>query len=1258
MKKKSFILFIFVLSLFAAVQFVFADAFPGNIAGSTADANTAKGNVTVTNVTAGATLTLYSAIDNTSLQSLTPTGTQTPAVFSNLDPGKYYVKSATSDASPVVDVKPPASSLQVSSTAGSSEIDITGGISGATFTLHNDDPNFVPMKTTAGVNGNGKFTDVPVGKNYRVTQTINGVESALSTGSIDILPNKVTVVPSAGAGSTNDQGTITVTGGKAGNTLNLYNKNDSSSPIKSITLTSTDRYIFTNLPAGTYYVTQIQSGLSSLQSDDAVIGDEQAPVLTLKGEQVVRVTYGDSYQDAGVDVTDNTDANPQVTTVGLGNITSTTSPGTYTISYSAKDSNGNASAILTRTVIISPKTVTITEKRDTHNASTPDKAYGDITINDVMSGATLYLYRVNSNGSTDTLIRTISAATAGEMTIQNVPVGTGYYIIQKVNNIKSDPSEKTDILDTTNPNLTLNGKSTINLIVGNRYTEQGASATDNIDAANQLNIIIGGDTVDTNKPGIYKVTYNVSDQSNNQAIQLTRTVIVRPQAVAATGSTADIGTITVSQITPGDPDHPVTLTLYKVDGNGNPTASVTLTGGETNYVFKKYAPGFYYVTQTINSAESDPSNTIEVIDIDRPHITLNGPEQLSLVWKESKSPYYDGNANKFSDPGATAKDYLDGDLTTKINTQLTKPDGSIDHSISSNTKRDITFTEPGTYVITYSVTANRGAMADVKNRIITIAPPSIPGTAVVSTPGKSTIQVSNIYPHSTTVVNLYNTYDQLIQTKRVNGATSAVFGDVPAGIGYYVTQTVNGFESAPSDPVNVSPYSDANSDNVIGISSFTFNSGQTIGSIDQVNRKITATVPYGTDVTSLKAAFTCIQGNETVQVNGMTQTSSLTAQDFTKPVVYTVISAKDPNVKKNYTVTVQTADTFTSTWSNSVKKNINLVEGQPQAFALTPTDKEAAAEKGMSFIANNLAIHVPSANIQESSNPLLTINQLKPGSFITPTDPVWKNDLTNMIEIGWDGNTKSFLQPIEVEIPNANHQTFVRLVREDGKLYAIIQPQQDFGNRSVGLATMPGTYAFLSNQAVLANVTKTGSEYTLSANWSNATIYYTTVGKDIAFDRSARNSSVENYMFNGKISELNNWNKYENKAITGLGNNLYAVAMHNQVVSLVSTPETAPAEQWYSNVQTVTRSKVWSVTFNSAVNQKALYSNVIYVTDDGTGDKVPTFLQLSADGKTISIVPKEAYQSNHQYTLWIEKPIQGASKEFLRQAKKLTFIAK
>ncbi len=66
---------------------------------------------------------------------------------------------------------------------------------------------------------------------------------------------------------------------------------------------------------------------------------------------------------------------------------------------------------------------------------------------------------------------------------------------------------------------------------------------------------------------------------------------------------------------------------------------------------------------------------------------------------------------------------------------------------------------------------------------------------------------------------------------------------------------------------------------------------------------ITATVPFGTDVTALVATFTTTGAN--VAVGAAAQTSGRTANDFSNPVVY-VVTAADGSTK-SYTVTVAIA---------------------------------------------------------------------------------------------------------------------------------------------------------------------------------------------------------------------------------------------------------------------------------------------------------------------------------------------------------------
>ncbi|MFY9113973.1 MAG: hypothetical protein WAO23_01870, partial [Dethiobacteria bacterium] len=73
--------------------------------------------------------------------------------------------------------------------------------------------------------------------------------------------------------------------------------------------------------------------------------------------------------------------------------------------------------------------------------------------------------------------------------------------------------------------------------------------------------------------------------------------------------------------------------------------------------------------------------------------------------------------------------------------------------------------------------------------------------------------------------------------------------------------------------------------------------------IDGEKRQITATVPFGTDASKLKAVFELSPGAQAF-VAGVIQVSGSTVNDFTAPVKYAV-RAQDENVSKNWTVSVK-----------------------------------------------------------------------------------------------------------------------------------------------------------------------------------------------------------------------------------------------------------------------------------------------------------------------------------------------------------------
>ncbi|CAN7235186.1 Ig-like domain-containing protein [Paenibacillus sp. LjRoot153] len=81
-------------------------------------------------------------------------------------------------------------------------------------------------------------------------------------------------------------------------------------------------------------------------------------------------------------------------------------------------------------------------------------------------------------------------------------------------------------IDKTAPVITLNGLSNVTVPFGGAYSEQGATATDNIGPVGEITVI---GEVNTNTAGTYTLQYNVSDQAGNAAAETVRKVTVAVQ---------------------------------------------------------------------------------------------------------------------------------------------------------------------------------------------------------------------------------------------------------------------------------------------------------------------------------------------------------------------------------------------------------------------------------------------------------------------------------------------------------------------------------------------------------------------------------------------------------------------------------------------------------------------------------------------------------------------------------------------------------
>jgi hypothetical protein len=104
-------------------------------------------------------------------------------------------------------------------------------------------------------------------------------------------------------------------------------------------------------------------------------------------------------------------------------------------------------------------------------------------------------------------------------TVDNLTVGSYTLTYSATDNSGNSASLERKIsvvavVDITPPIITLNGLSHINLIQGNSYSEQNATAIDTIDG--ELNVTISG-TVNSDILGRYIITYSASDFSDNSS---------------------------------------------------------------------------------------------------------------------------------------------------------------------------------------------------------------------------------------------------------------------------------------------------------------------------------------------------------------------------------------------------------------------------------------------------------------------------------------------------------------------------------------------------------------------------------------------------------------------------------------------------------------------------------------------------------------------------------------------------------------------
>jgi sugar lactone lactonase YvrE/plastocyanin len=285
---------------------------------------------------------------------------------------------------------------------------------------------------------------------------------------------------------------------------------------QTVTISAIDDGVFEDYHQGliSHAVSSVDPFYANMSLADTVVDiidfDTEPPVITLLGTTPVTVEAGSGYSDAGATAFDTVDGD-LTNDIVIDNPVDANVPATYIVTYDVSDAAGNAATQVTRTVNVvdtTPPVITIT---------------GDNPVSlEVFSSYT------DAGATAIDLVDGTVAVTVVADTVNTDVVGV-YVVTYQATDAAQNSStaiRTVNVVDTTAPVIILLGDNPQIIEAGDVYTELGATANDNYDGDISDQIVIDSSAVNTAVPGSYQVSYNVSDQAGNAAVQVTRTVNV------------------------------------------------------------------------------------------------------------------------------------------------------------------------------------------------------------------------------------------------------------------------------------------------------------------------------------------------------------------------------------------------------------------------------------------------------------------------------------------------------------------------------------------------------------------------------------------------------------------------------------------------------------------------------------------------------------------------------------------------------------
>ena len=498
--------------------------------------------------------------------------------------------------------------------------------------------------TTIGtIDAVGLFTAISAG-----TTTITGTAGALSTSTVvtvsgtttpDIIPPVITVL---------GLNPVTVVTGTIYTDAGATALDNIDGNLTSFIVTTNP--ISSSTPVGAYAVIYTVSdfsgnGATSTRTVNVVATpDTIPPVITILGSNPVSITVGGTYTDVGATALDNIDGDITSLIVTTGLPINTSATGTQYVTYLVIDGAGN-SATSTRAVNVIAIPVDTVAPVITIIGGTPITITVGTTYTDL--GATAI---DNIDGTTTVTILSNDVNTSATGTYSVV-----YSATDLAGNIATAMRTVNVIVapaDLIPPVITIIGGTPTTVLASSTYTDQGATAVDNIDVS--VSVSATG-TVDTNILGIYSITYTATDSASNTATAIRTVNVVEatstdniPPVITITGGTPitvyigstynDVGATAIDNV-----DGPILATTTSNNVNTGLIGTYTVVYSATDVALNVAT-----VARTVNVISAPADNIPPVITI------IGGTPTTVLA------------SSTYTDQGATSYDAYDNATTTLV----------------------------------------------------------------------------------------------------------------------------------------------------------------------------------------------------------------------------------------------------------------------------------------------------------------------------------------------------------------------------------------------------------------------------------------------------------------------------------------------------------------------------------------------------------------------------------------------------------------